>query len=88
MKNSDASVEKQIYRLDITSDVCPMTFVRTRLLIEKMHTSDMAEIRLQGEEPKKNIPESVVELGHTIISLTAEAGSALPPVYLLRIKKN
>ncbi|MBT3534614.1 MAG: sulfurtransferase TusA family protein, partial [Rhodospirillaceae bacterium] len=40
--------EKFDHFLDITSEVCPMTFVKTRLLIEKMGTGETAEIRLTG----------------------------------------
>ncbi|MGZ8995818.1 MAG: sulfurtransferase TusA family protein, partial [Rhodospirillales bacterium] len=32
--------------IDITADVCPMTFVRTKLLIERMASGQTAEIRL------------------------------------------
>ena len=52
--------------LDITGDVCPMTFVRTRLLIEKMAPGDTATILLRGAEPVANVPASVVELGHEV----------------------
>ena len=60
------------YFLDITDDVCPMTFVKTRLKIEKMLTGDILEIRLKGEEPLKNVPESVTELGHRVLDLAPE----------------
>ncbi|MAM68182.1 MAG: hypothetical protein CMM12_05450 [Rhodospirillaceae bacterium] len=60
------------YFLDITEDVCPMTFVKVRLRIEEMEDEESLEIRLRGLEPMKNVPESVLELGHTIVSLNAE----------------
>ena len=71
--------------LDITNDVCPMTFVRTKLLLEKMRPGERAEIRLQGAEPLDNVPKSVREIGHTILSLTPEdpAGPADGPHRLL-----
>ena len=47
------------YFLDITAEVCPMTFVKTRLLIEKMAAGETAEIHLVGEEPLENVPASV-----------------------------
>ena len=64
--------------LDITGDVCPMTFVRTRLLIERIAAGDIAEVRLKGEEPRSNVPDSVAELGHEIVSLTAEGDGSEP----------
>lgn len=60
------------YFLDITDDVCPMTFVKTRLQIEKMSSGSILEIRLVGAEPLRNVPESIAELGHEILSLAPE----------------
>ena len=55
--------------LDITVDVCPMTFVRTRLLIERMASGDTATIVLRGAEPIENVPASVTELGHRVVAM-------------------
>ena len=55
--------------LDITADVCPMTFVRTRLLIERMTSGDTATIVLRGAEPIENVPASVTELGHRVVEM-------------------
>lgn len=55
--------------LDITVDTCPLTFVKTKLLIERMAPGDIAEVRLKGAEPLGNVPRSVREHGHEIISL-------------------
>lgn len=70
--------------LDITRDVCPLTFVKTKLLIERMSSGDTAEIRLIGTEPIENVPRSVREHGHTVLSLEAEANGG---AHLLRIRK-
>jgi TusA-related sulfurtransferase len=59
----------QQYSLDITEDVCPMTFVKTRLLIEKMNPGETAEILLKGVEPIANVPASIGELGHAVLAL-------------------
>ena len=64
--------EEAIFFLDITTEVCPMTFVRTRLMIEKMSQGDVAEVRLQGAEPLKNVPYSAKEMGIVIVSLKPE----------------
>ena len=37
--------------LDITSEVCPMTFVRTRLALDRMRPGQVLLVRLRGEEP-------------------------------------
>ncbi len=46
-----------------------MTFVKTRLLIEKMSDGDVATVLLRGEEPIENVPASVAELGHTVLEM-------------------
>ncbi len=68
--------ETRNHILDIRDDVCPITFVKARLLVEKMASGDVAEILLRGVEPIENVPASVTELGHEILSLgPAEPGS-------------
>lgn len=74
--------------LDITGEVCPMTFVKTRLLIERMAAGDEAEIRLNGGEPLDNVPASVTELGHAVLGVEREPGSADPGIHRLRLRKN
>ena len=75
--------------LDISEDVCPMTFVKTKLLIEKMHPGQVAEVRLKGSEPLENVPRSVMDYGHDVISLKAEDVNQLKnSVHRLILKKN
>jgi TusA-related sulfurtransferase len=58
--------------LDITRDICPMTFVRTRLLLDRLSPGATVRIRLTGREPLGNVPKSARELGHTVVSLAPE----------------
>ncbi len=58
--------------LDITPDVCPLTFVKTKLAIEKMAPGETVEVRLNDGEPLRNVPRSVEEHGHRILSLERE----------------
>ncbi len=79
------------YLLDITADVCPMTFVKTRLLIEKMTSGERAEIRLMGAEPVENVPASIRELGHTVLKLEPEEHNTTSrdeTIHLLTLQKN
>jgi TusA-related sulfurtransferase len=72
------------YFLDITGEVCPLTFVKAKLFLERMPEGAVAEIRLQGAEPVENVPRSLEEDGHEILGLTAEPGSI---VHRLRVRK-
>ena len=73
------------YFIDITQEVCPMTFVKTRLQIERMNSGEMLEIRLLGDEPLKNVPDSLTELGHRVIRIERERQDA--DLYTLIIEK-
>lgn len=51
-----------------------MTFVRTKLAIEKMSAGEVLEVRLNEGEPLVNVPRSVEEMGHKVASLDREPG--------------
>jgi TusA-related sulfurtransferase len=73
------------YFLDITQEVCPMTFVKARLAIERMNAGELLEIRLLGDEPLKNVPDSLTELGHRIVAIDREREDA--DLYTLIVEK-
>lgn len=54
-------------RVDITKELCPMTWVRVKLAIEQLDAGARLEVLLRGEEPARNIPRNVIEDGHTIV---------------------
>lgn len=90
MKNTELekSHKGAEFFLDITPEVCPLTFVKTKLLIERMASGQVAEVLLRGEEPLENVPRSVREHGHTVLSLEPADGGAGPEtVYRLLIRK-
>lgn len=58
--------------LDITGETCPMTFVRVRLALDRMAADSVLEVLLRGEEPRRNVPRTATEQGHTIVSLIDE----------------
>lgn len=87
-RETKTSGEQADYFLDITSEVCPLTFVRTKLLVERMGPGETAEIRLQGQEPLANVPRAVRSQGHDILELRAEGADASAiAVHRLRIRK-
>jgi tRNA 2-thiouridine synthesizing protein A len=52
--------------LDITADVCPLTFVRTRLALERLAPGARLLVRLNAGEPLRNVPRALAELGHGV----------------------
>ncbi|VBB69748.1 SirA family protein [invertebrate metagenome] len=65
-------LEKPHYYLDITQDLCPMTFIKMKLMIERMQPGQICELHLQGAEPLANVPRSIAALGHKVIELRQE----------------
>lgn len=53
--------------LDITAETCPMTFVRTRLMLDRMAQGGTLLVRLRGEEPRANVPRTALEQGHALL---------------------
>lgn len=74
------------YYLDITNDVCPITFVKTKLQLEKMQAGQRLCVRLSGDEPKRNVPASVQELGHHVLELCPENQDDTAGIFLLLIE--
>jgi tRNA 2-thiouridine synthesizing protein A len=58
--------------LDITDEVCPMTFVRTKLRLERMAPGEILSVRLRGEEPLRNVPKAARDEGHSILGVVAD----------------
>jgi tRNA 2-thiouridine synthesizing protein A len=54
--------------LDITTETCPMTFVRTRLALDRMTSGETLLVRLRGDEPRRNVPQTAVEQGHSVLA--------------------
>lgn len=59
--------------VDVTKDICPMTFVRTRLALDRIKPGQTLLVRMKGEEPLRNVPRTAREQGHEIVSLETDA---------------
>ncbi len=53
-------------KLDITAEHCPMTFVKTKLELEKLDPGDQLEVLLTKGEPLDNVPKSAAEQGFKV----------------------
>jgi TusA-related sulfurtransferase len=63
--------------IDITADLCPMTFVRTRLALDRLASGQVLQLRLRGAEPRRNVPETATRQGHTVLARREEADGDL-----------
>jgi len=69
------------YKLDITKEHCPMTFVKTKLQLEKLEAGDRLEVLLTEGEPLENVPKSSVEQGYKLVE-TVKVGGTIHKVVL------
>ena len=58
------------YKLDITREHCPMTFVKTKIELSKLNPGDTLEVLLSEGEPLENVPRSSTEQGFKVLSIS------------------
>jgi TusA-related sulfurtransferase len=61
------------YKLDITKEHCPMTFVKTKIELSKLKQGDTLEVLLTEGEPLENVPRSSIEQGFNVLSISEAA---------------
>jgi len=59
-------------RIDITQEICPMTYVKTKLKLETMSSGQVLEVILREGEPLNNVPKSIMAEGHKILDVRQE----------------
>ena len=54
------------HSLDITGLTCPMTWVRTKLELERMAAGELLVVSCAPGEALENVPRSAAEAGHEV----------------------
>jgi len=54
--------------LDLRGVICPYNFVKTKLKLETMERGQILSVLLDDGDPIRNVPQSVRNEGHTILS--------------------
>jgi TusA-related sulfurtransferase len=72
------------YHLDVTKEHCPMTFVKTKIELNKLQKGDLLQVKLLEGEPLENVPRSAREQGFNVVSVT-ETGQK--GVHIVSIEK-
>jgi len=52
--------------LDVTDLTCPMTWVRTKLELERLAPGEALEVRCAEGEALENVPRSAADAGHDV----------------------
>jgi tRNA 2-thiouridine synthesizing protein A len=70
--------------LDITGEVCPITFIKVKLKLEDMEAGELLEVHLDGGIPLKNVPRSLKSDGHRVLLEEKQADGS----YVLLVEKD
>ena len=60
--------------LDLRGEVCPFTFVRTKLRLEELPAGARLEVLVDHEPASRNVPRSAAAWGQRVLGVTAEPG--------------
>jgi tRNA 2-thiouridine synthesizing protein A len=66
-------------RIDIRPFACPLTWVKTRVALERLDVGQVLEVWVSAGEPLASVPRSAAEDGHRLVALerlAAEPGES------------
>jgi len=72
-----------VHQLDITGEHCPMTFVKTKLQLERIDPGDILEVLLTEGEPLQSVPRTSTEQGYEVLGVEHVDGTT----YRVKIRK-
>jgi TusA-related sulfurtransferase len=61
--------ETKTRTLDLKGEVCPYTFVKSKLMIEEMNPGEVLEIIVDHQPAAKNIPRSMEMEGQEVLGV-------------------
>jgi len=61
-----ATVPEMVHTLDVSALRCPMTWVRTKVELERLEPGQTLEVTLPPGEAVENVPRSAREAGHSV----------------------
>jgi TusA-related sulfurtransferase len=71
-----------VHTIDLRGVCCPTNFVKAKLALEMIDSGETVEFYLDDGEPVKNVPRSLKEDGHKLLSLEEKEG-----YYVLTLEK-
>lgn len=75
---------KPVKTENLLGEICPMTWVRTKLALEAIGPGEVLEVWLDSGEPAESVPESAAAEGYTVESAAARAGGGVA----IRLRKS
>jgi tRNA 2-thiouridine synthesizing protein A len=81
MDNDNSKITKTDKELDLSGDVCPITFVKSKLMLEKMNSGQTLKVTLDYAPSAVNVPRSLEHDGHRVLKV-AEIQKEVWEVYV------
>jgi tRNA 2-thiouridine synthesizing protein A len=54
---------------DLKGEVCPYTFVKSKLALETLNTGQILQVVVDNDESAANVPRSMTNEGHTVLGV-------------------
>ena len=70
MTEQNKNIDKIDKVLDIKGEVCPYTFVRSKLALEDMESGQVLKVIVDHEPATKNVPRSMENEGNKVIDIS------------------
>ncbi len=58
---------KPDFEFDLKGEVCPYTFVKSKLALEMLQPSQILQVVVDNDESATNVPKSMTNEGHTVL---------------------
>ncbi|HSF33980.1 MAG TPA: sulfurtransferase TusA family protein [Candidatus Tectomicrobia bacterium] len=68
---ADLAVDKE---LNLQGEVCPYTFVKSKLALEIMRSGQVLRVIVDNDESAANVPRSMQNEGHNVLEVTKLSG--------------
>jgi TusA-related sulfurtransferase len=72
--------------INLCGEICPFTFVRTKLALEALPVGAVLRVIVDHEPATRNIPRSAAEWGQEVLGVT-DLGGAAPGTWAIDLRK-
>jgi tRNA 2-thiouridine synthesizing protein A len=86
-RRSDDGTAPPPETLDLAGEVCPYTFVRTKLRLEELPLGAELHILVDHAPAADNVPRSLRAEGQEVVSVVAIGGAEVPRWRIVTIKR-
>lgn len=73
--------------VDLRPYACPITFVKTRIALERLGPGEVLEVWLAGGEAAESVPRSAAEEGHRVLRVEPLGAGGASAVRVLLEKR-